>query len=188
MAVLLIVFAGITVRAQGGDPMPTANEIIRKLDLKPLDGEGGFYRETYRSDINISAREAGVCSDGLRRVSTAIYFLVTPESFSALHRVKSDEIFHFYSGDPVDMVQIDSNGKLATYTLGPDVLNGQTPQILVPRGNWQALKLHSGGSWCLMGTTVAPGFEFSDFELGDRNEMLKLFPHLTTTITDFTAQ
>ena len=167
--------------------MPPANEVIKKLDLKPLPGEGGYFRETYKSDIDLPASTVGIRSQSIRHISTAIYYLVTPESFSALHRIKSDEVFHFYAGDPVEMIQIDESGTSTPITLGSDVLNGQSPQVLVRRGTWQGLKLKADGKWALMGTTVAPGFEFEDFELGDQEKMVQLFPHLRGLIGAYTA-
>src|SRR5690606_25816936 len=109
-------------------------------------------------------------------MSTAIYYLVIPESFSALHRVKSDEIFHFYGGDAVEMIQIDDHGKLERFEIGNDILGGQQPQVIVPSGVWQGVRLKQGGSWALMGTTVAPGFEFEDFEVGLRDQLIQNFP------------
>lgn len=164
--------------------MTTANEIIQKLDLKPLPDEGGFYRQTYRSGDQVLL-VSGI-ENQKKQVATAIYYLVTPESFSALHRLKSDEIFHFYLGDPIEMIQIDPSGGLTRIAFGSDVLNDQVPQILVPKGTWQALKLHEGGRWALMGTTVAPGFEFEDFELGNRKTMVLEFPEHKKDIWRFT--
>jgi predicted cupin superfamily sugar epimerase len=164
-----------------------ASEIIKKLDMRPLPEEGGYYRETYRSNApKLPARSYGIDSDSNRSVSTAIYYLVIPESFSALHRVKSDEIFHFYAGDAVEMIQIDEQGNLERFTIGNDIASGHTPQVVVPRGVWQALRLKSGGKWALMGTTVAPGFEFEDFQVGDRDSMIEQFPQHRDDIIRFT--
>jgi predicted cupin superfamily sugar epimerase len=178
----------VCAEARGESRMTTAAEIIKKLDLKPLPEEGGYYRETYKSgEPTLPAKSFGIDSSTSRRVSTAIYYLVTPESFSALHRVKSDEMFHFYSGDPVEMIQIDGLGNLTTFTLGSDVMSNQSPQVVVPKGIWQALRLKAGGRWALMGTTVAPGFEFEDFELGNRNKLIREFPKLKTYVTSYTV-
>ena len=166
--------------------MQTANEIIKKLDLKPLPEEGGYYKETYKSTAIAPARVLGVDADGDRSLATAIYYLLVPKSFSAIHRVKSDEIFHFYSGDPVEMIQIDPDGKLKKITLGSDILNGETPQVVVPAGSWQGSRLKPGGNWALLGTTVSPGFEFEDFELGDREKMSQLFPQHQNEVMQFT--
>lgn len=164
-----------------------ASEIIKKMDLKPLPEEGGYFRETYRSDADqIEAKHFGIDAQTKRSISTAIYYLVTPESFSALHKVKSDEVFHFYGGDPAEMIQIDEAGNLKRFTLGQDIVNGETPQIVVRRGVWQALRLKEGGKWSLMGATVAPGFEFEDFEVGQREQLIKQFPKLSAEITKFT--
>jgi predicted cupin superfamily sugar epimerase len=183
---LLIGLLGVTAQAQRGNKEMTAEEVIRKLRLKPLPDEGGYYRQTYKSDIGLPANIFGVHSDLMRHVSTAIYFLETPDGFSALHRIKSDEIYHFYAGDPVEMIQIDNSGTLSRFLLGSDILNNQSPQVVVAKGIWQASKLKAGGRWALMGTTVAPGFEFEDFELGDRNQMLQQFPQLSQYILSYT--
>jgi predicted cupin superfamily sugar epimerase len=183
----MIALMSISAEVRGESKMTTAEEMIKKLDLKPLPEEGGYYRETYKSsDPTLPAKVFGIDSATTRRLSTAIYYLVTPESFSALHRVKSDEMFHFYSGDPVEMIQIDNSGNLTNFILGADVMNNQTPQVVVPKGIWQALRLKAGGKWALMGTTVAPGFEFEDFELGDRSRLIHQFPKLKTPVTEYT--
>ena len=167
----------------------TANEVIKALDLKPLPEEGGYYRETYRSEkINAPATVVGIPSNEQRAISTAIYYLVVPESFSALHRIKSDEVFHFYGGDPVEMIQIDEDGNISRYILGSDVLAGQHPQVVVKRNTWQGLKLQPGGKWALMGTTVSPGFEFADFEVGSREELKKQYPQHCDDILRFTRE
>lgn len=160
--------------------MITAKEVIQKLDLKPLPEEGGFFKEMYRSEAFDSSRD--------RHFSTAIYYMVSEKSFSALHKVKSDEIFHFYSGDPVEMIQIYPDGNLKRFTLGPDIFSGHQPQILVPHGVWQALRLKPGGQWCLMGATVSPGFEFEDFEVGIREKMIKDFPQHREEIVRYTRE
>lgn len=166
---------------------PTAKEIIQKLDLKPLPEEGGYYRETYRCSVEkLPAQQVGIDAKTKRNLCTAIYFLVIPESFSALHIVKSDEMFHFYSGDPVEMIQIHQDGRLERFTLGSDIFAGHKPQVLVPRGVWQALRLKDGGKWALMGTTVSPGFEFEDFAVGEREDMLKAFPQHREDVLRFT--
>ena len=167
----------------------TAQELIQKLELIPLPSEGGFYRETYRAHgEKIPARSFGIDAPTSRNFSTAIYFLIMPNDFSALHKVKSDEIFHFYGGDAAEMIQIDESGNLTTYLLGNNFANGEVPQIIVRRGVWQGLRLREGGSWALTGTTVAPGFEFEDFELGDRNQLTKSFPQHRESIFRYTRE
>ena len=182
----LVVLLALTALAHGQNKKLTAEEVIKKLDLRPLPDEGGYYRQTYKSDVEFPTNGFGIDSDSMRRISTAIYFLETPNGFSALHRVRSDEVYHFYAGDPVDMIQIDDSGILSRFILGSDILNNQSPQLVVPKGKWQASRLKAGGRWALMGSTVAPGFEFEDFELADRDRMLLQFPQLSQDIRSFT--
>jgi predicted cupin superfamily sugar epimerase len=165
----------------------TAKAIIEKLNLSPLPFEGGYFRRTYESGAaRLPARDFGIEAASDRASCTAIYYLVTPEDFSALHRVRSDELFHFYAGDAVEMVQIDLAGKLIAFAIGSDVLAGELPQVLVPKNFWQGLRLKAGGEWCLMGTTVSPGFEYEDFELGERATLTAQYPKLVLEIARFT--
>jgi predicted cupin superfamily sugar epimerase len=161
-------------------------EIIERLGLKPLEPEGGFFRETYRSEEVIGREGLPPRYGTARSHCTAIYYLLTPETFSALHRVKSDEIFHFYAGDPVRMLQLDPEGRGETVILGSDLKAGQTPQHLVRRGVWQGCRLEEGGRFALMGTTVAPGFDYEDFELAGREELMKQFPQFEKEIRRLT--
>lgn len=152
----------------------TADDLIRHLGLTPHPKEGGFFRETYRAAewlTGLSTRYVGP-----RSASTAIYYLLTPSTFSAIHRLQTDEIFHFYLGDPVRMLHLDPDGNGRTIVLGPDVLNNQQLQVIVPRGIWQGSCLEPGGSFALMGCTVAPGFEYIDYEAGDRQKLLQQYP------------
>lgn len=154
--------------------------LIARLGLEKLPEEGGLFRETYRSTQTL------VTPQGERPCCTAIYYLVTPEEFSALHRVASDEIFHFYAGDPVEMFQLWEDGEAQTIVLGPDILGGQFPQVVVPAGVWQGTRLRDAGAFALLGCTVAPGFELADFEAGDRSTLTRQFPHLADDIALFT--
>jgi uncharacterized protein len=164
----------------------TAEEIIHRLQLVPLTIEGGYFRETYRSTLSISAaglpREFG----GDRNASTAIYYLVTPDTFSAIHRVKSDEVFHFYAGDPVQMLQLDDAGRGRIVTIGNDLASGQLPQLVVPGDLWQGCRLIPGGRWALMGCTVAPGFDYADFTAANRTELITQYPTHAFMITALT--
>ncbi len=183
---IFTLFLGLASHAEGGNQV-TSEQIIQKLGLVPLPEEGGYYKETFRSSSGFVAASAfGIPSDGKRVASTAIYYLVTPDDFSALHRVASDEVFHFYAGDPAEMIQIDEAGNLTKYTLGTDIMAGQVPQVVVRNGVWQGLKLKKGGKWALMGTTVAPGFEFEDFELGEQKEIINQFPQHESDIKQYT--
>lgn len=162
-----------------------ADELIALLRLKPLPEEGGFYRETYRAKGAIP-KDALPMHGGERTYSTLIFYLVTPEEFSGLHRVKSDEIFHFYRGDPVNMIQIDATGALKEVVLGTSFEDGHQLQTVVPHGIWQGTRLIEGGNWALMGCTVAPGFEFEDFETKTRAELIQEFPQHREVIELYT--
>ena len=163
--------------------MPTANEIIARLELAPHPTEGGYFRETYRSSELISGDHLPGRYRGTRAFATAIYYLLTPESFSAIHRLHSDEIFHFYLGDPVEMLQLCPDGDGRIFVLGSDLLKGMQPQMIVPAGIWQGARLIKNGNFALLGTTVSPGFEYADYELGQRDELIKSYPQFTKWIT-----
>jgi len=165
--------------------MDIKEQIIKKLGLIPLPEEGGLYFETFRSPIEVEADLSGSGIKEKRKASTCIYYLISPDDYSALHKVRSDEIFHFYCGDPVEMLQVDDHG-CRKILIGSDLLNGQTPQVIVPAGLWQGMRLKEGGQFALMGTTVSPGFEFIDFELASRDEMLRRFPDNREEILRYT--
>jgi predicted cupin superfamily sugar epimerase len=156
--------------------MVTAGQIIELFGMKPLKSEGGFYAETYRCSEQIAEAHLPAGYVGDRSLGSAILYLLTPDTFSALHRLKSDEIFHFYLGDPVTMLQLHPYGPGEVITLGKDILNGQRVQVTVPAVSWQGCFLNPGGRFALMGTTVAPGFEFADFEPAERKTILKRYP------------
>lgn len=153
----------------------TADDIIEILDLKPLPWEGGLFVETYRADERVNGLPSRYKGEP-RAFSTAIYYLLTPDRFSAMHRVQSDEIFHFYAGDHVEMLQLFNDGTGQVVGLGSDLKARFRPQVVVPRGTWQGSRLVDGGRFALLGATVAPGFEYSDFELGTRDGLLRLHP------------
>lgn len=153
-----------------------AKDVIERFNLAPLPEEGGFFRETFRDNKN---------SEG-KSHSTCIYYLITPEEFSGLHAVKSSEIFHFYAGDPVEMVQIDTKGKLSKHILSSSLEEGTSPQIAVAPLVWQGTKLLRGGKWALLGCSVAPGFEYSDFINGTFKELSSLYPQHSETIREYT--
>lgn len=166
--------------------MATAAKILAKLNLKPLPQEGGYYHETYRSPLRLAPEALDSLYPGPRSVATAIYYLITPETFSAMHRITGDEMFHFYLGDPVEMLQLHPDGSSQTIRIGTDILGGMVPQVLVQGGVWQGLRLVDGGEFALMGTTVAPGFEFEDFEIGGRKALADQFPDHAKAIERFT--
>ncbi len=156
--------------------MLTADQIISLFNLKPHPEEGGWFAETYRSSETISEKALPSRYKGIRAFGTAIYYLLTPGAFSAIHRLQSDEIFHFYLGDPVELLQLQPDGSGKVLILGSDILNGMQPQVVVPRGIWQGARLLKDGNFALLGTTVSPGFEFMDYESGHRDELVKSYP------------
>lgn len=167
--------------------MATAAELIVALDLKPLPTEGGYYRETYRcADLLPAAVLPRHGRD--KSAGTAMYYLLTPETFSALHRLPTDEVFHFYAGDPVQMLQLLPDGSGRVVTLGSDVVAGQAPQVVVPRSVWQGSFLTPGGTFALMGTTMAPGFDFTDYEGGDRDKLSAQYPTFADLICRLTQE
>jgi len=157
-----------------------AQEVIDLLGLTPLPVEGGYFKSTYRSPATVNS------SAGSRDLMSCIYYLLTPTCRSLMHRLKADEIFHFYAGDPVEMLLLFADGQGRTVTLGPDLGAGQIPQLTVPAGVWQGARLVASGEFALMGTTVAPGFVFEDFELGERAALIEEYPALETEIVNLT--
>jgi len=155
---------------------PDAAAVIRLLDLQPHPAEGGYFIETYRADETLSAAALPGRYGGQRAHGTAIYYLLKDDNVSAMHRLASDEVFHFYLGDAVEMLHLYADGHAASVVLGRDLDAGERPQAVVPRGIWQGARLRPGGRFALMGTTVAPGFDFADFELGERGALTAAYP------------
>ena len=148
---------------------------IRKLELEPHP-EGGYYRQTYRAELVLP--HAGLPPDftGPRAVSTAIYFLLEAENFSAFHRLRSDELWHFYAGGALLVHVIEADGHYFKIQLGNDPEGGDVLQSIVKAGCWFASKVKDGKSFALVGCTVAPGFDFEDFELAEREELARSYP------------
>ncbi len=153
-----------------------AEELIEFFGMEPLPEEGGYYVETYRAAERIGRSCLPGRYGGERCFGTAIFYLLTANSFSALHRLKSDEVFHFYMGDAVEMLQLHPDGSSSVITLGSDVAAGQRVQVVVPAMAWQGSQLKQGGAFALLGCTVAPGFERADYEQADRAELLERYP------------
>lgn len=165
----------------------TAEQLIDHLGLAPLGFEGGFFRETYRSQAMVT--RASTTPEGpFRAAGTAIYYLLTTSSRSFLHRLRTDETYHFYLGDPVDMLRLDPEGGHHHVVLGPSVLHGQHVQYNVPAEHWQGSQLQPGGQFALLGTTMAPGFELNDFELGSRPDLVSQYPQAASTICSLTPE
>jgi predicted cupin superfamily sugar epimerase len=151
-----------------------ARALVEALGLTPHP-EGGFYRETYRAPLSVGAPQ------GARAASTAIYFLLPAGTFSALHRVRSDEVWHHYDGDAVELHTIDAGGAYARTVLGGAIDRGERPQHVVPAGVWQAA-VPLGARFALCGCTVAPGFDFADFEMPSREQLVAQFPQLRSLV------
>lgn len=148
----------------------TAEEIKQHLQLVPHRVEGGHYRRTYTSDVVIET------PSGVRAASTAIYYLLESGTFSEMHVLSSDETFHFYLGDPVEMLQLYAGGASRVFTLGPDLAAGQRVQLVVPAGVWQGTRLVGEGKVALLGCTVTPGFDFADYRSGNAAELIAMWP------------
>lgn len=164
----------------------TADDVKRLLQLVPLEMEGGFFRETYRSRWTIPREYLPDGMHGQRAIGTAIYYMVTPESFSTLHRLPGTEIFHFYLGDPVVMLQLHPDGSAQTFAMGHDLEAGQQLQAVVRGGVWQGLRLAEGGRWALLGTTMSPGFDYADYETGEREKLITQYPASAELICKYT--
>jgi uncharacterized protein len=165
-----------------------AEDLIRMLSLVPLPGEGGFFKETYRSRLLLPAATLPGGYGDERAASTAIYYLLTRDHFSAMHRLRGDEVYHFYMGDPVEMLQLRGNGTGEAVIIGRNIANGMAPQVVVPAGVWQGSRLMAGGAFALLGTTMAPGFDARDFELGNRAALVRGFPAHAEMIAALTRE
>jgi predicted cupin superfamily sugar epimerase len=165
----------------------TAKDVKELLGLQPHPREGGWYVRTYEAAELVAADAfAGGRYSGARRTGTAIYYLLETDTFSEMHRLRSDEVFHFYAGDAVEMLQLREGGRGTKVVIGNDLLQGQRPQVVVERGVWQGSRLVKGGRWALLGCTVSPGFEFEDYEPGDRAELSAGWPEFVAEIAALT--
>jgi len=168
----------------------TADEIATLLGLEPLPVEGGLFKRTYCADESLQAPGLPQRYKSSRPTSTAIYYLLTadPDSFSALHKLRSDEVYHFYLGDPVELFLLNEPGELQQIILGQDLFSGQQVQHVVPRDVWQASRLVAGGSYALLGTTMAPGYEAADYIHADADTIRQLCPDESETLLEFIRQ
>jgi predicted cupin superfamily sugar epimerase len=156
-----------------------AREIIRNMQLLPHP-EGGYYRETYRSPVRITTPEGKV-----RNVSTSIYYLLENEDKSHFHRLSSDETWYFHQGEALEIITI-REGKPVSILLGNDVMNGEAPQAIIPAHTWFAAQVRNSSAYSLVSCSVSPGFDFSDFEMGKREELTREFPGCREVILAFT--
>jgi uncharacterized protein len=170
-----------------GESGMTADDVKHLLRLEPLPVEGGFFRETYRSRWAVGAESLPQRTGGTRSIGTAIYYMITPETFSSLHRLPGAEIFHFYLGDPVLMLRLLPDGTARTITLGSNLSAGHEPQVVVRGGIWFGCRLVSGGKFALMGTTMSPGFDPADYEHGNAELLIEQYPGHAKMIRMYTT-
>ena len=152
----------------------TADEIKKLLNLAPHPCEGGWFIQTWRSEEVIPHNALPPRYPADRHAGTCIYYLLEPGTFSEMHRLASDEIFHFYYGDPIEMLQIAPDGAAKRFVLGSNLAAGQHVQLLVPKHTWQGSRLIAGGSVALIGCSVSPGFDYADYETGTKEALLHL--------------
>jgi predicted cupin superfamily sugar epimerase len=155
--------------------MSRIDQLIQQFKLEPHP-EGGWYKQTYKSNEEIVAGALPKRFAGSRSFATAIYFLLEQGNFSGFHRIKSDECWHFYTGDPLFIYIIKQSGELEIISLGNNFEKGQAFQYVVPANCWFAGRPAPGSEYCFVGCTVSPGFEFADFELADLNALVRMYP------------
>lgn len=153
----------------------TQEQWIEELDLQPHP-EGGWFREVYRASESIPHTALPERFTGERSFATSIYYLLGPGDFSALHRIRQDEIWHFYDGSPLVVEVIHPDGAAEQLNLGRDVTAGELPMGVVPAGSWFGARVATDDGYSLVGCTVAPGFDFEDFEMPPRDELLDKYP------------
>ena len=191
---LLMLFCGLTTEqanAQtGAVPRPSAAALIKHFNMARIPQEGPWFALTYNSPDVLARAALPERYDGPRATGSAIIALVTRTDFSAMHRLKTDEMWHYYGGDPLEMLILHPNGNGEVVVLGPDVLAGQKLQYVVPRGSWQGARPRgkSRDSYAIFGDTLAPAFEYSDFEMGYRDELQKAYPHQAASIEQLTRK
>ncbi|MBI1341295.1 MAG: hypothetical protein GC171_00015 [Terrimonas sp.] len=161
------------------------DQLIKKYRLQPHP-EGGFYQQSYQSPAYIKQACLPGSFQGDRRISTAIYFLLQEGDYSAFHRIKSDEIWHFYAGDTLQIHIISENGDYQLRLLGGQPEKGEDFQVMVAAGSWFAAECAPGTDFSFVGCTVAPGFDFADFELGEREQLCRIFPSVQELIRRLT--
>lgn len=165
----------------------TALDLVSHFAMRPHP-EGGFYAETYRSARTLARTALPETYGGERAYSTAILFLLRQGDFSHLHRIRQDEIWHFHLGGPLRLVSLSPTGEVREILLGNDVLRGQQVQAVVPGGSWFGATPAPGTDFTLVGCTVAPGFDFADFEMGERQALEARYPAARTVIREFTTE
>ncbi len=156
--------------------MLTPERLIELLRLAPLPVEGGCFRRTYVAEDYVSRAALPERYTQSKALGSAIYYLLHDDQFSAMHRLLSDEIYHFYLGDPVEMLLLFPDGSHKVQILGSDLEGGHYVQFVAPGGVWQGSRMRTGGRYALLGTTMAPAYDPSDFELGDCAALTRQYP------------
>jgi predicted cupin superfamily sugar epimerase len=157
--------------------------LLRKFDFQAIPQEGGYYFSTYHSEAMLP----GLSPHAPERLAgSAIYFLLKPGDFSALHRLKEDEIYHYYTGSPIELLQLYPDGTGSVTICGPEFWNGQRPQVVVRHGVWQGSRPLNPKTYALLGTTMTPGFDPSDFDLGKRDDLIRAYPQFAAKIKALT--
>ena len=187
-ALVALVFVTLASAAQA-EPAGKAAALIKHLRMERIPAEGAWFAATWRSSDVLSARAVPARYRGVPHAAgSAIYALVTVADFSALHRLETDETWHYYGGDPLELLLLHPDGRGETVSLGPDVIAGQQPQFTVPRGTWQGARTVGKGrdAYTFFGDTLVPGFEYQDFTIGYRDELQKQYPAFAAQIAGLT--
>ena len=177
LSLSLLLCGGLAAGLLCAAPRPTAQELIEHFKMTRIPQEGPWFTLTYRSTDILARSALPDRYDGPRAAGTAIIGIITRADFSAMHRLKTDEMWHYYGGDPLELLVLHPNGSGEVVVLGPDVLAGQRLQYVVPRGSWQGARPlgQKGDTYSLFGDTLAPGFEYADFEMGYRDELQRQY-------------
>ena len=165
-----------------------ASDIIEQLQLEPLRDEGGFFRRVFTHPIRVDAPALPNGFEWSRELTTGIYYLITEDSFSALHRLQATETFHYHAGDALDMLLLQEDGPCRWAHIGIDITSDQEPFVVVPGGTWQGTRLSANAvhGWTLLSVIVSPGFDWEDFQLGDRKVLSNRFPDWANEIAALT--
>ena len=177
--------------APAAEPAGPAARLIELFKMQKIPDEGCWFVQTYRSAETIKAGALPGRYGADHPTGTAIYALETREDFSALHRLETDEVYHWYGGTALEMLLLYPDGHGETLILGPEVFKGERPQIVIPHGVWQGSRpvaAAGADAYTFFGTTVSPGFEYGDFQLASRAELLKSYPTFTSQVTALTRE
>jgi predicted cupin superfamily sugar epimerase len=186
LPILALLIAGSLARADAPADAAARVALLRKeYNFQPISKEGGYFFSTYHSEMMVP----GISPGAPQRVAgSAIYFLMTPGDFSALHRLKEDEVYHFYNGSPIELLQLFPDGTGSITICGPEFWNGQQPQVVVHHDTWQGSRPLDPKNYSLLGTTMTPGFNPNDFALGKRDDLIKAYPKFADKIKALTRE